>query len=188
MVKAFHKNNLPDYKKLGAFHLLYARGIRAYAYPILFLLSAALFLGIGIGIGNATLYAVAGILLALAVALPFITLAMQNAKLDKKMQLNPDYLKTEQFYVFEGQESFHMTIRAGGRSEEVEIPFVQVPRIYETKQYFYMYVGKSQVLILNKNNITAGSADELAAIFRTLGKQFKEKKKLRAAAPDSAAQ
>ena len=53
----------------------------------------------------------------------------------------------------------------------------------QTKQYFYIYIGKSQVLILNKSNITEGSADELAEIFRSLGKRFREKKNLRTKPP-----
>lgn len=178
MVKAFHKNNLPEYKKLCAFHQFVARGVRAYAYPILFLLAAVLFLIIGIMSGNAVFYLGAGILFLAAAALPLITLAMQNSKIEKKVSQNPDYLKTEQLFQF-GEETFRLTIKVGSRTEEMEIPYAQVPRVHETKEYFYIYIGKSQVLILNKANITEGSADELAAVFRGLGKRFREKKKLR---------
>ena len=76
-----------------------------------------------------------------------------------------------------------MKIEAGKHTEELEIPYSQVPRIHETKQYFYIYIGKSQVLILNKSNITEGSADELAEIFSSLGKRFREKKNLRTKPP-----
>lgn len=178
MVKAFHRNNLPEYKRLCAFHQFVARGVRAYAYPILFLFAAVMLLCVGIAVKNAALYAGAAILFVAAIALPLITLAMQNAKIDKKVTQNPDYLKTEQFFQFE-EESFRLKIEAGKHTEELEIPYSQVPRIHETKQYFYIYIGKSQVLILNKSNITEGSADELAEIFRSLGKRFREKKNLR---------
>lgn len=182
MVRAFHRNNLPEYKKLCAFHQFVSRGARAYAYPILFLIAAAVFLVIGIASGNAVFYVGAGVLFVLAVALPLITLALQNAKIDKKVVQNPNYLKTEQYFQF-GEESFRLTIKVGSHTEEMEVPYAQVPRVHETKEYFYIYIGRSQVLILNKANITEGTADELAAIFRTLGKRFREKKKLRAKPP-----
>lgn len=179
MVKAFHKNNLAEYKKLCAFHQFVARGVRAYMYPILFFVAAVLFLFLGVMSGNAVFYVGMGILFALTAALPLITLAMQNAKIEKKVAHNPEYLKTEQLFQF-GEESFRLTIKAGNRTEEMEIPYAQVPRVHETKEYFYIYIGKSQVLILNKANITEGSADGLALIFRSLGKRFREKKNLRA--------
>lgn len=178
MVKAFHKNNLPEYKRLCAFHQFVARGMRAYAYPILFSVSAAVLLIVGFIAGNTVLFAGAGVLFVSAAALPFITLAVQNAKIDKKVRMNADYLKTEQYFQFE-EDRFRLKICQGSRSEEIEVPYSQVPRVHETKGYFYIYVGKSQVLILNKANITEGSADELASVFRALGKRFREKKKMR---------
>lgn len=185
MVKAFHKNNLPEYKKLCAFHQFVARGVRAYAYPVLFFAAAVMFLALGIAFGNPAFYAGAGVLFVLACALPPVALAMQNAKLGKKIAQNPDYLKTEQLFQF-GEESFRLTIRAGARTEEVEIPYAQVLRIYETKEYFYIYIGRSQALIVGKAGITEGSADELAVLFRKLGKRFREKKNLRAQPPHAA--
>ena len=179
MVKAHHKNNLAEYKKLCAFHQFVARGIRAYAYPILFLAAAGLFLALGIAFGNAALYAGAGILFAAAFALPLLTLAAQNAKIEKKVTAEPGYLRTEQFFEF-GKDSFLLKIKAGERAEEMDVPYAQVPRIHETKEFFYIYIGRAQVLILNKADITDGSADELAEIFRSLGKRFREKKGLRA--------
>ena len=142
MVKAFHKNNLPEYKKLCAFHQFVAHGVRAYAYPVLFFAAAVMFLALGIAFGNPAFYA--------------------------------------------GEESFRLTIRAGARTEEVEIPYAQVRRIYETKEYFYIYIGRSQALIVGKADITEGSADELAVLFRKLGKRFREKKNLRAQPPHAA--
>ena len=177
MVKGFHKNNLPEYKMLCAFHQFVARGIRAYAYPILFWVFAIFLIVMGVVASNVSLYIGAGVLFAFGLALPFITLAMQNAKIERKVMQNPNYLKTEQFYAF-GEDSFRLTIRAEGNAEEMDVPYAQVPRVHETRQYFYIYIGKSQVLILNKANITEGSADQLAEIFRrALGKRFRGKKK-----------
>ncbi len=175
----------PEYKKLCAFHQFVARGVRAYAYPVLFFAAAVMFLALGIAFGNPAFYAGAGVLFVLACALPPVALAMQNAKLGKKIAQNPDYLKTEQLFQF-GEESFRLTIRAGARTEEVEIPYAQVLRIYETKEYFYIYIGRSQALIVGKADITEGSADELAVFLRKLGKRFREKKNLRAQPPHAA--
>ena len=105
MVKGYHKNNVEDYKRACAFHQFVARGIRAYAYPILFLLAAVALLIIGIVAENAALNIGAAILFALSVALPFITLAMQNTKIDKKVRESRDYLKTEQFFTFEKENT-----------------------------------------------------------------------------------
>ncbi len=175
MVKGYHKNNVEDYKRACAFHQFVARGIRAYAYPILFLLAAVALLIIGIVAENAALNIGAAILFALSVALPFITLAMQNTKIDKKVRESRDYLKTEQFFTFE-KESLRLTIQAGSRVESYDIPFAQIPRVYARKDRYYIYIGASQILILKRQNIREGSAEELNELFRSLGKRFREKR------------
>lgn len=175
MVKGYHKNNVADYKRACAFHQFAARGVRAYAYPILFLLAAVALLIIGIFAKNVALCIGAVILFVLAVALPFITLAMQNAKIEKKVRNSRDYLKTEQFFTFE-EDSLRLTVQAGSRAESYDIPYAQIPRVYERKDRYYIYIGVSQILILKKKNLREGSAAELTELFRRLGKRFKEKR------------
>lgn len=183
MVKAYYKNNLAQYKKLCAFHLFVARGIRSYSFPILFLVFSGAFFAVAALSKNSILYVAAVILLLLSFFMPLITLAMQNAKIEKNVRNNKNYEKTEQFYEFY-QDHFHLLIRVGGDTEEYDVPYSQVLRIYERKDNFYMYIGGTQVLILDKNLIEEQKVDELAYCFRALKKRFKEKKKLRKTVSD----
>ncbi len=178
MIEVSHKNTLQEYKKLCAFHMFVARGMRAYIFPAFFFILAVCFLVIAVFAGSGVCYAAAAILFVISFLLPLITLYLQNTKIEKNIRQNPNYTKTEQVYRFE-ESGFHLRISIGDRVEEHDIPYAQVLRVYERKKYFYIYIGGSQVLILSKDNFSAETANELAFSFRVLGKRFREKKKLR---------
>ena len=180
MIQAYYKNDLNEYKKLCAFHLFVARGVHTYIFPVFFLVVSVGFLAIGIVIENFAMYIGAAVLFAASVGLPFLNLYMQNVKIEKSMRANPNYLKTEQYFSF-SETRFHLIIRVNGRSEEYDIPYDQVLRVYERKENFYLYIGGSKVLILNKSGIEEGKVDALAEYFRCMGKRFKEKVSLRGA-------
>ncbi len=178
MIQAYYKNDLAEYKKLCAFHLFVARGFHTYIFPVFFLVVAFGFLAIGIVIENSAMYIGAAVLLLASVGMPFLNLYMQNVKIEKSVRANPNYLKTEQYFSFEDKQ-FHLTIRVNGHSEEYDIPYDQVLRVYERKDNFYLYIGGSKVLILKKSGIETGKTDALAEYFRCMGKRFKEKASLR---------
>ena len=178
MVKAYYKNNRNDYKKLNTFHVFVARGIRIYVFPALFFMFALCFFGLAIWRGNSTLYFAGAVLMLGAGALPLVYWAVQNAKVEKKVRNNKVYEKTEMFYEFD-RDAFLLRIRAEQREEEYRIPYAQVLRIYERKSCFYLYIGRSQVLILPKTGIEAGQEEALVEYFRSINKRFREKKKYR---------
>lgn len=176
MIQAQYKNNIADYKKLGAFHLLYARGIRTYVNTIVFGVAAIVFLVIALLTKNLAFIAGAGILFVLAAAWPFLMIAVQNGKVNKKLQTNRNYERAVQYFTFK-EDGILLKICIGNQTEEHDIPYTQIPRIYERKDRFYIYIGPSQVLIVKKSDID--DSEGLVSVFRTLGKRFHEQKGLR---------
>ena len=120
------------------------------------------------------------VLLAAAAILPLVRFFLQSAKMKKAAASNPNYTATRQEYAF-GEENFTLRICVRGKEEEYAIPYAQVLRAYEAKEYFYLYIGGGKVLILPKGAITEGSADGLAACLRAMGKRFREKRSCRRA-------
>lgn len=178
MIRCQYKNDLEEYKRFCVFHLFVARGAQSFAYPILFF-------GIGIVLcvfgglsGNSILFVGAGALFAVAVIMPFAMQALQKSKAEKRVRANANFLKTQQFFCFD-ENSVTLKLKAGDREEEYESPYEQIAGIYERKDLFYVYIGKTQALIVPKENLEGGSADDLAQLFRKTGKRFKEKKSLR---------
>ena len=95
------------------------------------------------------------------------------------MATNRNYNLTEQYFTFT-QDGISLRIRMNEHTADYEIPYKQILKIFETKQNFYIYIGKQQALILNKNDIDEGTIDELSGLFRKgAGKRFREKKNLR---------
>ncbi len=175
MIKGYYRNSLAEYKRFCAFHLFVARGAQSFAYPILFFGLGVVFCVFGGLSGNSLLFVGAGALFALAIAMPFAMFALQNAKAEKRVRANANYLKTQQFFDF-GEESLTLKIKVADREEEYEIPYTKVAKIYERKDLFYIYIGKTQALIVPKSALEGGTADDLARLFRCIGKRFKEKK------------
>lgn len=89
-----------------------------------------------------------------------------------------EFFKDAAVFCFD-ENSVTLKLKAGDREEEYEIPYEQIAGIYERKDLFYVYIGKTQALIVPKENLEGGSADDLAQLFRKTGKRFKEKKSLR---------
>ncbi len=178
MIQGYYKNSLAEYKRFCVFHLFVARWAQSFAYPILFLGIGIVFCVFGGLSGNSILFFGAGVLFAVAVIMPFAMQALQKAKAEKRVRVNVNFLKTQQFFGFD-ESSMTLKLKVADREEEYEIPYGQIAKIYERKDLFYLYIGKSQALIVPKNNLEGGSADDLARIFRKTGKRFKEKKSLR---------
>lgn len=174
MVRAEYRNNAREYKRFCAFHLLYARGVRAYIFPVLFLLFAVFLVVMGILSGNTLLYVGAAVLLVAAVATPLLGVWVQNARIDKRLRADRQYEKVTQTFLF-SQEGLHLTICRGEHTEEYTIPYAQMPRVYERRDVYYIYIGSSQALILRKCDIQEDTAGELQGYFRTLGKHFRAK-------------
>ena len=178
MIQGFYKNNLAEYKRFCVFHLFVARGAQSLAYPILFLGLGIVFCVFGGLSGNKILFLGAGALFAVAVIMPFAMQALEKSKAEKRVRANTVFLKTQQFFCF-NETSMSLKLKVADREEEYEIPYTQIAKIYERKDLFYVYIGKTQALIVPKNSLEGGSADDLVQIFRTIGKRFKEKKLLR---------
>lgn len=181
MITGQYKNDLGEYKRFSAYHLFVARGIRSYLYPIAFSLFGVVLLVAGIAVSNSTLVFGGAVLFAAALALPAVTLALQNAKIEKNVRANQNFLRTHQYFSF-SEEGIRLTIKVQERQEEYDIPYANVLRIYERKDVFYIYIGRSQALIVPKSQLEGGTPDELACLFRVLGKRFREMKKLRGSA------
>ncbi len=178
MITGQYKNDLGEYKRFSAYHLFVARGIRSYLYPIALFVFGVVLASAGIAVSNGTLVFGGAILLAVGLALPAITLALQNAKVEKSVRANPNFLRTHQYFTFT-EEGIRLTIKVQEQQEEYEIPYANVLRIFERKDVFYIYIGRMQALIVPKSQLEGGTPDELAQMFRALGKRFREMKKLR---------
>ena len=176
MVYAEYRNNVDEYKRFCAFHLLYARGIRTYLFPILFCLLAALFVVMAAVTGNTLLYVMSAILLIVAVGLPFLGVWVQNGKINKRMRLDDSYEKITQSFVF-SENGLQLTVKSRGKTEEYDIPYSKVPRIYERKDVYYIYIGTTQALILRKAGIKEDEPGELQKFFEILGKRFRRLRK-----------
>mgnify|MGYP001625159802 FL=1 len=173
MITGQYKNDLGEYKRFSAYHLFVARGIRAYLYPIVFLIFAAALLAAGILSANGVLYFGAAVLFAVALALPAIMLALQNAKIEKSVRANRNFLRTTHSFTFT-EEGVGLTVKVQEKQEEYNIV-----RIFERPDVFYIYISGTQALIVPKSSLEGGTADDLAALFRVLKKRFREKKNLR---------
>ena len=173
MITGQYKNDLGEYKRFSAYHLFVARGIRAYLYPIVFFIFAAALLAAGILSANGVLYFGAAVLFAVALALPAIMLALQNAKIEKSVRANRNFLRTTHSFTFT-EEGVGLTVKVQEKQEEYNIV-----RIFERPDVFYIYISGTQALIVPKSSLEGGTADDLAALFRVLKKRFREKKNLR---------
>lgn len=182
MVYAEYRNNVDEYKRFCAFHLLYARGIRIYVFPAFFCLLAILFVVMAAVTGNAVLYVMAAILLIIAVALPFLSVWIQNGKINKRMRLDDSYEKVTQSFIFSAG-GIHLSVRARGKTEEYDIPYSQVLRVYERKYVYYIYIGTTQALILRKAGIKEDEPGELQKFFEILGKRFRRLRKSAGGSP-----
>ena len=178
MLTATHQNDLSEYKAMAAFHLFVARGPRPYVFPVFLCLLGVAVLALGIIFQNAALYIGAAVLIAFSVAMPFLMLWIQNARIEKRVSNTPNYLDSTQIYAFT-EDGFKLTVRCRDQEAESEFAWKDVVRIYERNDCFYLYLSGTQALILPKQCIEGGTADDLAVLFRRLGKQFKEKKDLR---------
>lgn len=178
MITGQYKNDLGEYKRFSAYHLFVARGIRAYLYPIVFLIFAAALLAAGILSANGVLYFGAAVLFAVALALPAIMLALQNAKIEKSVRANRNFLRTTHSFTFT-EEGVGLTVKVQEKQEEYNIPYANIVRIFERTDVFYIYISGTQALIVPKSSLEGGTADDLAALFRVLKKRFREKKNLR---------
>ncbi len=178
MITAYHKNELSEYKRMAAFHRLVACGFRTYLFPAFLFLAGALLFVFAVLSGNGVLYGGGAVLIVFSVAVLFAAIFVQNARIEKNVRNNPNYLESEHEYAFT-EEGIRLCVRCRGAEEQHEIPWESVVRVYERKDRFYLYLSRTQALILPKKDITSGSADDLALLFRIKGKQFKEMKKLR---------
>ena len=172
MVYAEYRNNVGEYKRFCAFHLLYARGIRTYLFPALFCLFSILFVIMAVTASNALLYVGAAILLVVAALLPFLNVWIQNGKINKRLRLDGSYEKITQSFLF-SESGIRLEIRTKGKTEEYDIPYTQVLRIYERNDVYYIYIGASHALIVRKADLREDSPGELHGYFRTLGKRFR---------------
>lgn len=178
MITGYYKNDLGEYKRFSAYHLFVARGIRAYLYPIVFILFGAVLLAAGIVSSNSVLFFGAAVLFAVALALPAIMLALQNAKIEKSVRANRNFLRTSHSFAF-SEEGIRLTVKVQEKQEEYDIPYANIVRIFERPDVFYIYIGGTQALIVPKSGLEGGTADDLAKLFRVLNKRFREKKNLR---------
>ena len=180
MVYAEYRNNAGEYKRFCAFHLLYARGIRTYLFPALFCLLAIFFGTMAVVSANALLYVAAAVLLIAAAALPFLNVWIQNGKINKRLRKDNSYEKITQSFTF-SESGIHLIIKSRGKTEEYDIPYSQVPRIYERKDVYYIYIGASQALIVRKADIREDVPGELQGYFRSLGKRYRTRGRATAA-------
>ena len=179
MVKAHYKNDLTEYKRFGIFHTLHARWWYIAMFSTLFLLIGAGLLVSGILSADAGILSCAAVSLAFAIAYPFLNVFFQISRIKKSVATNRNYNLTEQYFTFT-QDGISLRIRMNEHTADYEIPYKQILKIFETKQNFYIYIGKQQALKKKKNDIDEGTIDELSGLFRKgAGKRFREKKNLR---------
>ena len=179
MVKAHYKNDLNEYKKFGVFHTFRARLWYIAMLTGLFLVCAAGLLALGlyrndkeILIGSASCFVIAFIY-------PYFNYFLQIKRIKQKVAFNRNFGQTEQFFTF-SESGISLQICVGKLTSDYEVPYAQILKAYETNTNFYIYIGRTQALILNKRDIDEGTVGELCLLLREgLGKRFKEKKKLR---------
>lgn len=179
MVYAEYRNNVDEYKRFCAFHLLYARGIRSYIFSVFFCLLAILFVVMAAITSNALLYVGAAVLLIVAIALPLLGVWAQNGKINKRIRQDDSFVKATQSFLF-SESGIHLTVRSRGKSEEYDIPYTRIPRIFERKDVYYIYIGATQALIVRKADIREDVPGELRGYFRTLGKRYRTRGRIAA--------
>lgn len=175
MVTAEYKNDLRKFKQFSAFHLLVARGIRSYAFPIVFWVFGILMFVAAIVSKNTVLYVAAAVLVLIGFFLPFLFVWMQNGRINKRYRGDDGYEKIRQIFSF-SQSGLHLLLKARGKEEEYDMPYEQILRIYELKDVYYVYIGAAHALIIEKASVREDYEGELKGYFRTIGKRFREKR------------
>jgi hypothetical protein len=93
-------------------------------------------------------------------------------KLNKSMKLMS--VETTNYFRFDGDKIYQETNLGEDHKSTAEFNYNLLHKAYETKSHFFMYISMQQAHVLPKKDITAGTPEELAEIFRNrLGKKFK---------------
>lgn len=100
-----------------------------------------------------------GLILLVTLMLLYLYFVMPKQRW-KRIAASP---KGETHLVF-GDKSIHITTYVGGeRRKEGGAAYTDFDRYKETKDYFFLYVGKNQALIIDKAKLVGGDAAELRA-------------------------
>lgn len=101
----------------------------------------------------------AGLIVLITLMLLYLYFVMPKQRW-KRIAASP---KGETHLVF-GENSLHITTYVGGeRRKEGNAAYTDFDRYKETKNYFFLYVGKNQALIIDKAKLVGGDAAELRA-------------------------
>lgn len=106
----------------------------------------------------------------------FIEIGIQRA-LTKTLKQAVNFEKNVNTYTFDDNETFVITFHQKGKDKDNRIAFNDIKRVYERKDFFYLFVNKKNAFILKKNNLTEQEVIELRGIFINAfdKKQFRTK-------------
>lgn len=110
------------------------------------------------------------LLLAACVVFSIYKLATAGTAITKAMIRSYGKLRSRRaaYYFYEGD------FRITGLQASNLHPYFQITRMYETKEYFYMYFGEDNTYFIKKDGFKEGDADSFRAFMKEkLGKRFK---------------
>jgi len=176
MVKAVYKNNDDEYQKFGTFHTFIGRLKHILTF-------SGLFLGLGIlffvlALFGMTMFATGAVVCFLFVfLLPLLNWVMLKVRIRKLIKRNPNFDKTKNSYTFNDND-FNLIIEVNKKEEKHTIKYENLYSVYETKNNYYLYLDYLRALIITKEGITEGTANDLSNIFsKSMGKKFHSKNK-----------
>lgn len=107
----------------------------------------------------------------------FAAIAMKlRSAVNRVMKQSPDFPYIENTYTFH-ENRFEIVTRIKNKREHKEVLYDDLIAVKERKNAFYLYVTAQLAFLVEKKNITEGSAEELRSIFSAYGIGGKKRKK-----------
>ena len=158
MIEAVVKNTAEQYVKFRKFDAVQRDVAKTLAAPILLIFCAVLFLllqSVVMGI----------IMLVCGVAFPLVMLFSGILGGKRYVRNYPDYLEITSRYLFT-PERIEVTV---DKPKPVKVPvhYEELQAVYETRKTFYLYINAERCMILPKDCLTSGTAEQRAAMLRT---------------------
>ena len=80
-----------------------------------------------------------------------------------KDEIKGESLQKQKEYTF---TFFENSINIQDNSQKQNIPYKQIYRVFETKEYFYMYTDKTHSLMLSKSGFEVGTSEDFAIFMK----------------------
>ncbi len=106
----------------------------------------------------------------------FVGVALKiRSSVNRVVKQSPDFSNIENTYTFY-ENRFEIVTKVRKKKEQKEVFYDDLIAVKERKNVFYLYVTERLAFLIEKKNITEGSAEELRTIFSNYGIGAKKKK------------